>query len=245
MDRKNHKAKGAVLITGAAKRIGAGLARYFAAEGYELILHYRSSRKELKELLKDLEHLTAIKTIRADFSKSAKGVIQKAMRLNPRLVGLINNASMFEKGNLKDDRANFYENLNVNALVPLVLTQDFAARIKTKKTPLPFVINFTDANMQSHAPRFQNYRISKKIVDQFTKECARIYAPLLRVNAIAPGPIIAAVGETATQFPSQVEKTLLKTSPGIEGIVACVDFLVKTEFLTGQILYADSGMHLL
>ncbi len=237
LKKKNQSA----LITGASKRLGACMAKSLAAEGYDLYLHYFKSETESLLLEKEITSRfpVKVKTIGGDIVKSIDAITSKCEGLSELKV-LINNASLFVKKDFSDS-ANFQKQITLNALMPLELSQWFYEKACSGSV----IVNMTDANIKKIDKNFQNYRFSKLMLTEITRQTALTYAPKIRVNAIAPGPILLAKGDNQEQFLKQVEKTPLQMSPGIEAISRCLKFVLQSPFLTGQVLYADSGMHLL
>lgn len=231
---------GTFLVTGAAKRLGAAMSEHLASLGYDLILHYRESKGLVEALQTKIEKGFGrkVRLFQKDLGSGPEDMIAECLSLAPDLEGLINNASIFTRGNL-DDSSHFETLIQVNALVPQKLSSDFHRLVGRGN-----IVNIVDALIADYNVHFQNYRISKKILEDLTFQCARHFAPKIRVNGIAPGPILAAEGDTRGEFEQVVKRTPLGFSPGPEAIVACLDFILKSSFLTGQILYADSGQHL-
>jgi len=213
---------------------------FLAKLGYDLILHYRESWDLVESLQQKIEkeYGRKVRLIQRDLSAGPEGLVGECLALAPDLAGLINNASIFTRGNL-DDTAHFEMLLRMNALVPQKLSSDFH-----KLVGRGIVVNIVDALVADYNVHFQNYRISKSLLEDLTLQSARHFAPKIRVNAIAPGPILAAEGDTKGEFEQVVARTPLGFSPGVSAIVACLDFILKSDFLTGQVLYADSGQHL-
>ena len=239
-NNKNHRNQSA-LITGAAKRLGACMAKCLANEGYDLYLHYFESETEMGFLEKEIKsHFSVkVKCIRGDIIKSIHSVTSQCENLSPLKI-LINNASLFLRENFSE-AVNFEKQITLNTIRPLELSEWFHKRVSVGGV----IVNMTDANIQRVNKDFQNYRFSKLMLTEITRQTALTYAPKIRVNAIAPGPILLAEGDSQDQFLKQVEKTPLKISPNIEAISSCLKFILHSPFLTGQILYADSGVHLL
>ncbi|MBL8995364.1 MAG: SDR family NAD(P)-dependent oxidoreductase [Spirochaetia bacterium] len=231
---------GTFLVTGAAKRLGAAMSEHLAKLGYDLILHYRESKTLVEALQKKIEkeYGRKVRLIQKDLVSEPEGLVGECLALAPDLAGLINNASIFTRGNL-GDTAHFETLLRVNAVVPQKLSSDFH-----KLVGRGHIVNIVDALIADYNVHFQNYRISKSLLEDLTLQSARHFAPKIRVNGIAPGPILAAEGDTKGEFDQVVKRTPLGFSPGVSAIVDCLDFILRSEFLTGQILYADSGQHL-
>ena len=232
--------KGTVIVTGGAKRLGAAMARYLAGKGYDLILHYLTASDQMVDLKKKLSVFPVrVSALKWDLRKHPRRFMAACLKKSPRLAGLINNASLFLPGNFSNP-GNFISQLSVNTWAPLHLSDEFYRGTETEA----FIVNLIDAHVHRYDETFQNYRFSKTILQEITRQSALLYAPRVRVNGIAPGPILTAINDIPERFQKQVARTPLKRSPGVEGVIRCLDFLIHSSFSTGQILYADSGLHL-
>ncbi len=142
------------------------------------------------------------------------------------------------KGDLSDID-NLANALNINSFVPLKLSDTFKNKIKKG-----WIINITDAYIEPLNKNFQNYRISKLLLQELTRQMAFSYAPKIRVNAIAPGPVLQAVGSDVDTFKKVKKETPLKSKELLSTVLASYEFLVNTDGITGQTIYADGGRHL-
>ena len=239
------------IITGAAKRLGAEIARFLVLEcNYNLILHYHQSHSEIQalqdELLKKNKNIK-IKLIAENFlvnisSDSNSNLIQKALEYIPKkhIAGLINNASLFLRGSIADGQ-NFQNQMQVNALIAYHLISDYHRLIGQGD-----VINMLDSNVSNYSLEYQNYVISKKLLEEITKQSAIALAPHIRVNAIAPGPTLPLAHETQETFQTKVASNniLSKYQPSSNSITQSLHFILNNPFLTGQIIYLGGGAHL-
>jgi pteridine reductase len=229
----------AILITGASKRLGFAFVKESLDLGYRVIAHYHSSRQPLETWL---QHHPALKRrvywIEGDLRNEPAHVIDAVTALPVRLVGLVNNAAIFTKGNLLD-LDHFRETISTNFLAPLTLASRFAANVTSG-----WIINLTDAHIGPFNAGYQNYRFSKKMVEELTRQLARLLAPAIRVNAIAPGAMLPAKGDTAAAFAALKKNIPLGTTGDIEGLRSAFRFLITNRSLTGQTIYVDGGWHL-
>lgn len=231
----------AAFITGAARRLGAAMARALASRGWDLVLHYHRSREHVEEVAREAEAMgRTVVMIRRDLSTTdgASGLLAKAHQSLPNLKLLVNNASLFTRGDLADPD-HLESMVRIHGLSSARLTADFH-----RFAGSGLVVNLIDAQLRAYAPAFQNYRISKLFLEELTRQSALRFAPQVRVNAIAPGPILPAENDNGEVFEETVRRTPLQKAPGVEAILRCLDVLLENDFLTGQVLYADSGQHL-
>ena len=235
-----------LLITGAATRVGKAIALHFAEKGWNIALHYFRSSSKAKELKKIIEqNWVKVALIKADLKNSKQ--VEKIVPLAKKKLGaidcLINNAALFEK----DDISNFTtkswnDHFNINLLAPTILTKQFVKQA-SKKT-VSNIINIIDQRIFNLTPFFMSYTISKSGLQTLTKTMAMRLGPNIKVNAIAPGPIIKSKRQTDRHFRNQVKSTLLKKSVRLEDICDTVEFLINNNSITGQIVAVDSGQNL-
>ena len=235
-----------LLITGAATRMGKAIALYFAERGWNIALHYfRSSTKAMK-LKKDIEkNWVKVALIKADLKNPKQ--VEKILPLAKKKLGvincLINNAALFEK----DDITNFTvkscnDHLNINLLAPAILAKQFAKQ--TPKKNVSNIINIIDQRIFNLTSFFMSYTISKSGLQTLTKTMAMRLGPNIKVNAIAPGPVIKSKRQTDKHFKNQVRSTLLKKPVNVEDICCSIEFLINNNSVTGQIIAVDSGQNL-
>jgi len=228
----------AVLITGGAKRLGLQFALKTLELGFSAVIHYRSDISEALKAISSKELSNRVYFIQHDLSEKPEQILDKALNLPINLIGLINNASVFTEGNLKniDDLKKI---LWINALVPAQINSFFAEKIKKG-----WIINITDAIVEKPNSRFQNYRISKQLLQQLTRQQAYLFAPNLRVNALAPGAMIPASSEDQHYFDSLSEIIPMHTTGDINSLMNAYEFLIKSPYITGEIIRVDGGWNI-
>ena len=234
-----------VLITGGAKRIGACIARYFHAKGFNIILHFNSSAKEAEQLKSDLlsTRKNSCRTIQANFSdeSSIKSVLKEILDSTERLDVLINNASGFFPTPIESaTKEQWLTLLDTNATVPLLL-------IKTLKPLLEdsngCVINISDSEVSSGIPEYSLYTAAKAALESLTKSLAKELAPDVRINAIAPGIILwpEEGGLDEEKKEEIVNKTVLGRGGEPDDIASAAYLLYRSTYMTGQVLKIDGG----
>jgi NAD(P)-dependent dehydrogenase (short-subunit alcohol dehydrogenase family) len=228
----------AVLITGASKRLGLLFARRCVDLGFKAVLHCRTTHDELEKLLsEDARYKDNIFLVHQELTDHPETLINSVAALPLALTGLINNASIFTEGNLCDHN-HFQEILTINALIPLRLSTAFYNTIKKG-----WIVNITDAMCTHSNIRFQNYRLSKHILELITKQSALLFAPDVRVNGIAPGAMLPAPDEQ--NYFSTLEKTVpLQRTGDTESLLKALSFIIETPYLTGEIIRVDGGWNL-
>jgi len=234
-----------IIITGAANRIGAAIAKKLSGPNIEIVIHYNKSKINAEKLQKELnKNQTKVWLIKGDLSKEndLKKILKFAKSKLKYFDCLINNASLFENDNLKNFTSQSWDqHLNVNLKAPAYLTKEFAKNTKGKNNN---IINIIDQRVFKLTPFFSSYTLSKTGLYTLTKTSAMSLAPNIRVNGIAPGPTIKNKRQSNKHFKKQYLATLLKQQVNVNEICNAVDFFIKNSSITGQVLAIDSGQNL-
>ncbi len=234
-----------IIITGAANRIGAAIAKKLSGPNIEIIIHYNKSKVNAEKLQKELnKNQTKVWLVKGDLSKEndLKKIIKFAKSKLKYFDCLINNASLFENDNLKNFTSKSWDqHLNVNLKAPAYLTREFAKNTKGKNNN---IINIIDQRVFKLTPFFSSYTLSKTGLYTLTKTSAMGLAPNIRVNGIAPGPTIKNKRQSNKHFKKQYLATPLKRQVDVNEICNAVDFFIKNSSITGQVLAIDSGQNL-
>ena len=234
-----------IIVTGAATRMGAAIAKKLSGPNVEIVIHYNKSKLNAEKLQKELKkNKTKVWLIKGDLSKEndLKKIIKFAKSKLKYFDCLINNASLFENDSLKSFTSKSWDNhLNLNLKAPAYLTKEFAKNIKGKNNN---IINIIDQRVFKLTPFFTSYTLSKTGLYTLTKTSAMSLAPSIRVNGIAPGPTIKNKRQTDKHFKKQYLATPLKHQVDVNEICNAVDFFIKNSSITGQVLAIDSGQNL-
>lgn len=236
-----------VLVTGAARRVGAEIARTLHAAGANLVLHYRASAEEAERLAADLNARRENSALarRRDLRDMAglASLVEEATARFGRLDVLVNNASSFFATPLGGiDEAQWDDLVGSNFKGPLFLSQAAAPHLAKVHG---CIVNITDVHAERPLKNYPLYCAAKAGLLGLTRALALELAPQVRVNAVAPGAI--EWPENANDFPPDeqhaiVEHTLLKRigSPG--DIARTVKFLIfDAPYITGQVINVDGG----
>ena len=234
-----------IIITGAATRMGAAIAKKLSGPNVEIVIHYNKSKLSAEKLQKELKkNKTKVYLVKGDLSKETdlKKIIKFAKLKLKYFDCLINNASLFENDNLKNFTSKSWSNhLDVNLKAPAYLTKEFSKNIKGKNNN---IINIIDQRIFKLTPYFTSYTLSKTGLYTLTKTSAMSLAPNIRVNGIAPGPTIKNKRQSNKHFKKQYLATPLKQQVDVIEICNAVDFFIKNSSITGQVLAVDSGQSL-
>jgi len=232
------------LVTGAAKRIGKAISIGLAEQGINVVIHYSKSKKGAEELKDDLAKL-GVKSwlVRADFSdpSSSRTLIERSYKLSGGLDILINNASVFLPRDMRDTKlVGINVDMLTNAWTPFFLSVCFSERTKYGR-----IINLLDTRIAGYDFNHFTYYVSKKMLETLTKMMALKLAPNITVNGLAPGLILPPIGESVTYLEQRKDTVPLKKYGSTADVLDAVLFLLKNDFVTGQIIYVDGGKHLI
>ena len=234
-----------IILTGAATRMGAAIAKKLSGPKVEIVIHYNKSKSNAEQLKKELiKNKTKVYLIKGDLSKEndLKKIVKFSKSKLKYFDCLINNASLFENDNLKNFTSKSWgQHLDVNLKAPAYLTKEFAKNIRGKNNN---IINIIDQRVFKLTPFFFSYTLSKTGLYTLTKTSAMSLSPNIRVNGIAPGPTIKNKRQTDKHFKKQYLATPLRKQVDVEEVCNAVDFFIKNSSITGQVLAIDSGQNL-
>lgn len=237
--------KKTALVTGASKRVGKAIVEMLASNGWSIIIHYNTSEKEaevLEEMLEEKYPEQNFYRLKADLAKEEEvetlipGIIEKSGPFHL----LVNNASLFDRGNLADTEIQLFNSqMDVNYKAPFILIRDFARYCKKGN-----IINLVDTRITTNNFTYAAYSLSKKALWELTKMAALEYAPDIMVNAIAPGMSIPPEGKSYEYLERLATNIPAGKPVGLEPILKGIEYIVKSKGVTGQLLFADGGEHL-
>ncbi len=240
MQRKNPSVDKNALVTGASRRIGRAIALALADIGYGILVHYNASKDDALNLCREIEKKKVPAwPVRSDLGKpeGPDGLIDKALKSSGGLSVLVNNASIFPAGTLENiTLADFNRNMLINAWAPLSLSRAFA-----KSAHQGAIVNILDARRPGQDRFHAAYAVSKQALAAITLMCASEFAPGIRVNAVAPGLILPPAGKDASYLEKLKGRVPLKACGDPQDIADAVAFLVKSRYITGEILHVDGG----
>jgi NAD(P)-dependent dehydrogenase (short-subunit alcohol dehydrogenase family) len=234
------------LVTGGAKRVGRAIVEDLAAHGWAVAIHCNASRDEGETLagaIRDGGGRAAV--IVADLAKpeeAARIVAEATAALGPVRL-LVNNASINEHDTATEhDLALWNRQMAVNATTPVFLASAFAKALPPDLGGL--VVNLLDQRVLRPTPAHFSYQISKSALAAATLVLAEALAPRIRVNGIAPGPVLPHARQSAAEFAAKVAALPLQKAPQLAEFGRTVRFLWEAESVTGQVIALDGGQHL-
>jgi len=239
-----------VLITGGAKRVGSSICRLLHDGGAKLMIHYRNSVGEARALQSELnlQRPNSAAIIQGDLLNLAvlPSLIQETVSHFGHLDVLINNASSYyatEIGEIGDDQ--WEDLIGTNLKAPLFLAQAAAHELRKQQG---CIINITDMHVERPKKGYVVYSVAKAGLVTLTKSLAQELGPDIRVNAVAPGPVLWP--EDNPQFDEVyrqrvISQTLLKRIGEGDDVAKAVRFLIQdAPFITGQVIAVDGGRSL-
>ena len=234
------------LITGAAKRVGRSIARELHAAGANIVVHYRLAAEAAEALVDELnalrpESAACFQTDLLDHT-ALPDLVDFALTRFGRLDALVNNASSFFPTPLASIDATAWDDLiGSNLKAPLFLTQAVAPHLKAAHGA---VVNNTDIHAERPLAGFPLYCAAKAGLLGLTRALAIELAPEVRVNAVAPGPILWPEDTSFDNVAREhiIDHTLLKRSGSPQDIARTVRFLLNdAPYVTGQVINVDGG----
>lgn len=234
------------LITGAAQRIGAAIARYLHQKGFKVIIHCHRSLNAAKKLSHELnqERCDSAFVIKQDLcaKNAAAKLIQNSLQCSGRLDVLVNNASVFIRTPLNGFDENSWNQLFAcNVKAPFLLSLNARPYLAATKG---VIINITDIHGQKPLKDYAVYCQSKAALTMQTQALAREFAPDIRINAVAPGAICWPEKDNELSLEQRqriIDKTPLKKHGHPLYIAQAVFALIDNAFISGQVLPVDGG----
>ena len=237
-----------IFITGAAKRIGKEIALTFKELGWNIIIHYNSSKKDADDLANEInkDNPNSAKTVQGnlDIKEDVQKILSEVSKTFPSIDVLVNNASTFYPTPIDEISEDHWERLiGSNLKGPLFLIQGLKKQLQASKGS---IINITDTNLSKGVPNFSIYSAAKAGLEAITKGLARELAPDIKVNAIAPGAMLEPPDVTWTEEQKNkvIENIPLNRMGSEKDIADAVSFLARSEYITGQIIKVDGGRSL-
>lgn len=236
-----------VLITGAARRIGAAVARDLHQRGMDVVIHYHRSTNEARALAQDLnsQRPESASLVQADLNDAAAAsqVIDAAVGFFGRLDVLINNASSFYPTPAREASLQQWDELfNTNLKAPFFLAQSAYTHLCATSG---CIINITDIYAQRPLKGYPLYSTAKAGLVMLTMALAREFGPEVRVNAVSPGSILwpEHMGEATKD--KILSRTVMKRGGEPKDIAEALNYLINNApYTTGQVLVLDGGRSL-
>jgi pteridine reductase len=229
------------LVTGAAHRLGKVFALTLARQGFDILLHYHRSSDAALQAQAEIEAMgVRVTLLEADLTDPPQ--IQSLVADLDALHVLVNSAAFMPSGKVEAlTLENWDTALDLNVRAPFLLAQEAAKKMREGG----LIVNITDVGAQKAWSRYPSYTVSKAALDSLTRVLARGLAPKIRVNAIAPGFVLQSDIVSDEEWQRLINRIPLKRAARTEELASALEFLLKNEYITGQIIVVDGGYSLI
>jgi NAD(P)-dependent dehydrogenase (short-subunit alcohol dehydrogenase family) len=232
------------LVTGGAHRVGKAIALALAREGAHVAFTYHASLEKAQQTAAEIE-ACGVQTFadRCDQSDPAQvaAVFDALQKRWDRLDILINSAAiMQQKPFLEITPQDWDATIGINLKGPFLFSQR-AGRMMMAQDSGGVIVNIADEAGLTPWSRYVHHSVSKAGVVMLTRAAARVLAPKVRVNAIAPGPVFKPAGWTDERWETLRSSTPLARLGSPQDVVQAVLYLVRADFVTGHVLVVDGG----
>ena len=244
------------LVTGGGARLGRAMALFLGQSGFDVAIHYSSSRDGAEAVAADIRALgrnaVALKADLLQDNETEALYAAAVEALGGPVTCLVNNASIFEYDTIESaTRESWDRHIGSNLRAPFILTQAVARTIpdplsdeRGEPVAQGLIVNMVDQRVRKLTPDFMTYTIAKMGLWALTQTSARALAPKIRVNAIGPGPTMIGHRQSQEHFDNQRKSTVLGRGSNPEEIVAALGYFLTAPGVTGQLICVDGGQHL-
>jgi pteridine reductase len=233
--------RGVALVTGAGQRVGQAIALHLAARGWRVAVHYSASEAGAAETVERIRsaggHAAAFQADLRDTS-SAPALIAAVVTAFGSLDALVNSAAGMERTPIGETTAERFDAIMaLNLRAPFLLAQAAAAVMPHGSA----IVNIADHMGEEPIDGYVVHGVSKAGVVALTRHLAAALAPRLRVNAVAPGFVLAPPGMPDSEIEKFVASTPLQRIGAPEDVAQAVAFLLDATYITGETLHVDGG----
>ena len=237
----------AMLITGAAKRIGRAIAFEMASRGWQIAVHHHDSQADAEKTVETIiENGGKAFSIQCDLSVRANTenlIDQCAALAGEPITALVNNASVFQSDDVMTaTHEGWDKHMEVNLHAPFLLSQALAKSLSAGTAGN--IINIIDQRVLKLNPQYMSYTLSKSGLWTLTRTMAQSLAPTIRVNAIGPGPSLVSIHQSDADFDHEYTSVMLGKGPELKEIANTIAYILDTPSMTGQMIALDGGQHL-
>lgn len=230
----------AVLVTGAARRIGAAIGARLAGAGHHVLLHYHRSADEAQARAAEWRAAGGrVDLVQGDLADPAAIFAAARAAAGGVIDGLVNCASLFDFDRPPAERADLFEAMmRTNLAAPIALATALA---RQEHLADGAVVNVLDQKLANLNPDFFSYTLSKSALESATVMLAQALAPKVRVNAVSPGLTMLSHDQSQAEFDAVARDNLLKRPVASDDIAASVEWLLGCASITGQNVFVDCG----
>lgn len=234
------------LVTGGAKRIGRAIVEALAIDGFAVAIHANSSLADAEALAVELRARgNRAEAFAADLADplTVAGLMPAVTARLGSVTLLVNNASTFMRDTLETiDVPTWNRQFSVNIRAPSVLAGALATALPAGREGA--IVNILDQRVLKLTPEFYSYTLSKAALHAATRTMAQALAPRIRVNAVAPGPVLPNLDDGEDGFHREVAGLPLGRAVSPQEIAAAVVQLANARSVTGQTIAVDGGQHI-
>ncbi len=239
---------GTAMVTGGAQRIGAAIVRALAEAGYRVVIHYSRSAGAAEALHSALQQQGRESfLVQADLSdrQAVQTLFADARRQAGPLDLLVNNASVFVPDRASVPHTKIWDDhFAVNLQAPCALAAACYAQTDVPPGRERVIVNMVDQRVLRPNPLYFSYTLSKSALWTATQTMAQSFAPVMRVNAVGPGPTLPNLQDGPEGLAKERAGLLLQKGPEPSDIAQAVLYLAQARLVTGQMLAVDGGQHL-
>jgi pteridine reductase len=232
------------LVTGAGRRVGRALAIALGARGMHVIVHYNSSSLGAEETVRLIVRAGGrADAVRADLTdiREAERLVDQALALRGSLDVLVNSAAVMRRTPLGETSAHEWDEMfALNVRAPYFLSQRAAPALRAARGN---IVNIADLAAFETWPAYVPHGITKSAVVQMTRALARVLAPEVRVNAIAPGVVLLPEGWSHDDAERLRATTPLGRLGSPEDVAGAMLYLLDAGYVTGEVITVDGGRH--
>lgn len=230
------------LVTGAAVRVGRTITIGLAEDGFDIVAAFGRSADAAETLRREVESLgRRCALVQADLrtAEGAEAVVSAARDHFGTIDVIVNSAASFHRTSLEEVGAAEWDDvMNLNARAAHLVVRAALPQLRTSKG---CVVNITDLGAFQAWIDYPHHAVSKAALAHLTRVQAKAYAPEVRVNAVAPGAVLAPDDWTEAQWRAVSDQAALKRPGSAEDVLGAVRYLVGADFVTGQVLAVDGG----
>ena len=233
------------LVTGGSVRVGRAISLTLGRAGYRVGVHYRTSQADAASTVRDLKRMDAQpQSFRADLTDPVE-IGRMFEEVDERLGGidlLVNGAAIFPRQEALDVSPEDWDRVfEINARAPFLCAQQAARRMQ----PGSSIVNIADTGADEAWPGYVPYVATKAALVSITRGLARAWAPDIRVNAVAPGPVLLPDAESSEADEERAaDRTVLGRIGTPEDVARAVLYLDQAPYVTGEVIRVDGGHHL-
>lgn len=234
------------IVTGGAVRVGRALVLALAQQGVRVVVHYGASVRQAEELLASLGAAgQEALGVQADLRRSdaPRAIMAAALKHFEQVDILVNSAAIFEPGDVAHtSEASWDAHMAINLKAPFFLSQAFAAQMGAGRRG--HIVNIVDWRGVRPGTQYMAYTLAKAALVAMTQSMALGLAPTVQVNAIAPGAVLPPPGEGEDYMQRLATKIPLQHAGSPQDVAEALLYLVRSDFVTGQVLFVTGGQHL-